>query len=118
VSEPELQGFKIGRTRLKPACGCEEAPIFFKESKPVLEVLFRRKNPTALVWFGAVNLYKIHKCLHKTPRAMTCRFVHCEILLLEASELVVIDTSNSTITRDRKFAILQGGWDLASTQSE
>jgi hypothetical protein len=55
----------------KPACGCEEAPIFFKESKPVLEVLFRRKNPTALVWFGAVNLYKIHNCLHKTPRAMT-----------------------------------------------
>jgi hypothetical protein len=65
VSEPELQGFKIGRTRLKPACGCEDAPIFFKESKPVLEVLFRRKNPTALVWFGAVNLYKIHNCLHK-----------------------------------------------------
>jgi hypothetical protein len=50
VSELELQGFKIGRTRLKPACGSEEAPIVFKESKPVLEVLFRRKNPTALVW--------------------------------------------------------------------
>jgi hypothetical protein len=64
VSEPELQDFKIGRTRLKPACECEEAQIFIKESKPVLVVLFRRKNPTALVWFGAVNLYKIHICLH------------------------------------------------------
>jgi hypothetical protein len=73
VAELELQDFKIGRTKLKPACGCEEAPIFLKESKPVLEVLFRMKNPTALVWYGAENLYKIHNCLHKTPRAMTCR---------------------------------------------
>ncbi len=52
MAEPELQDFKIGRTKLKPACGCEEAPIFLRESKPVLEVSLQKEEPhsTGLVW--------------------------------------------------------------------
>jgi hypothetical protein len=47
VLEFKLEGFKMGRTRLKLAP--KELPIFSKESKLGLEVLSKKTNRTKLV---------------------------------------------------------------------
>jgi hypothetical protein len=44
VLELKSQGLKMGRTRLKPEP--QELFYFFKESKPRLKVLLKRKNYT------------------------------------------------------------------------
>jgi hypothetical protein len=48
VSKLELHGFKMGGTRLKFTL--QKPPMFFKESEPELEVFFKKKNQTTLVF--------------------------------------------------------------------